>query len=88
MRRLRFVVLLAVAGLVNGCAEQRPTGGMGLAAPAVGTPAAGEAEALEAAAEARMAAGRRSLASRVLAARAVERVTGRRPEPLRLAEMR
>jgi len=81
-------MLLAAVASVNGCAEQRPTGGMGLATPAVGTSAAGEAEVLEAAAEARMAAGRRSMASKVLAARALERVTGRKAEPLRLAEMR
>ena len=88
MHRLRLVVLLGAAVSFGGCAEQRPGGGMGLAAPAVGSPAASEAEALEAAAEARMAAGRRSLASRVLAARALEKVTGRKPEPLRLAETR
>ncbi|MFZ4807602.1 MAG: hypothetical protein ACOYLQ_10125 [Hyphomicrobiaceae bacterium] len=81
MHRLRLVVLLGAAVSVGGCAEQRPGGGMGLAAPAVGSPAASEAEA-------RMAAGRRSLASRVLAARALEKVTGRKPEPLRLAETR
>jgi len=80
------------ATLLAGCSgDQRVGSGLGLPglAPAAVASVAqtDDAAALEAAAEQRLA-GRRSLASKVLAAIALERVTGRKPDPARLAELR
>jgi hypothetical protein len=93
MRAMMAVLFGAL--FVAGCSsDQKPTAGLGaFAVSPISTgavPAPGpqtDAEKLEAAAEARLA-GRRSMASKVLAAIALERVTGRKPDPSRFAELR
>jgi hypothetical protein len=83
-------MLLGLVLPLAACSNDRATngygyGGMALTSP-VSTGAGADAEAIEATAEARIA-GQRSLASKVLAAIALERVTGRKPDPARFAEL-
>lgn len=87
----RTILALGLVIPLGACSGERPTSGYGfngmaLSAPMTAT-AASDAEALEAAAESRLA-GQRSMASKVLAAIALERVTGRKPDPARFAELR
>ena len=85
----RFIVLTAAALACAGCAEsgsgslQRPSAASLQPPPALAhTPAVGS---LEDETE-RLRTARKTLASKVLAAIALERVTGRKPDPGRLAE--
>lgn len=81
-------VLALTTPLLAACAgEQRPTSGYGLTGSVAAAPTTSDADAIEKAAEARLVA-RRSMASKVLAGIALERVTGRKPDPMRFADAR
>jgi hypothetical protein len=67
---LRGVMLILAGALVAGCANSEPLSG-GFAAPAQ-------------AAEPQRDPAKQTMASKVLSAIALERVTGRKPDPARL----
>ena len=72
-----------VALLVVGCANDSPTAVFGYqaGAPLVGTAQAGESQPTDA------QLARKTLAGKVLTAIALERVTGRKPDPARFSEL-
>jgi hypothetical protein len=72
---LRGAILVCVGALLGGCANNQPFS-TGLAPPAQA-----------AAAEPERDPSRKTLASKVLSAIALERVTGRKPDPARLNEL-
>lgn len=88
----RTAVLALVCSTLAACSgDKGPLAGAGLSTLAVAPVSTGtlanDAEALEAAAAARVAT-KRSMASKMLSAIALERVTGRKPDPARFAELR
>lgn len=76
----RSAALATVALTLCGCAQERGTAVFGY--QAMGSPSAAEPDP---AMEAQLR--KRTLASKVLAAIALERVTGRKPDPSRLTEL-
>jgi hypothetical protein len=70
---LRGVTLILAGALIAGCANSEPLTG-GFAAPAQ-------------AAEPQRDPSKQTLASKVLSAIALERVTGRKPDPARLTQL-
>jgi hypothetical protein len=70
---LRGAILILAGVLLAGCANNQPLS-TGFAAPAQ-------------AAEAERDPSKKTLASKVLSAIALERVTGRKPDPARLTEL-
>ncbi len=83
---LRICAVLLTSALAAGCSSQRPETVYGYqatsaSAHAAGTAGAGPAD-VDAALELRQA-GKKTLAAKVLAAIALERITGRKPDPAR-----
>ncbi len=77
----KSTALIAVALALTGCAQERGTAVFGYQ-----TARAPETADIEAEMEARHL-GKKSMAAKVLAAIALERVTGRKPDPARLTEL-
>ena len=75
---LRFAVVILAGGLLVGCANSEPLSS-GLTSPAQAAPAQPTAAAPE--------TPKKTLASKVLSAIALERVTGRKPDPARLFDL-
>jgi hypothetical protein len=73
---LRAAIVILAGALLAGCANSEPLSS-GLASPAqAAAPISDPGNA-----------GRKTLASKVLSAIALERVTGRKPDPARLIEL-
>jgi hypothetical protein len=68
------ILILAAGLLLAGCASNPPSLGPGIAAPAQ-------------AADPERDPSKKTLASKVLTAIALERITGRKPDPARLTEL-
>ena len=79
---LRSAALAAATLALCGCAQERGTAVFGYQASAL----ASETASIDAEVEARHLR-KKTLASKVLAAIALERVTGRKPDPSRLTEL-
>jgi hypothetical protein len=73
LRGIILVAIMAAGAALGGCSNGQPLAS-GLAGPVQ-------------AAEVDRDPGRKTLASKVLAAIALERVTGRKPDPARLSEL-
>jgi hypothetical protein len=73
LRGIIFVAVTAAGAVLGGCSNGQPLAS-GLGGPAQ-------------AAEFDRDPGRKTMASKVLAAIALERVTGRKPDPARLSEL-
>lgn len=69
--RVRGVIIVLACALLGGCANSQP----------LSTGFAGPAQAAE------RDPGKKTMASKVLSAIALERVTGRKPDPSRLTEL-
>lgn len=83
----RFIIAVLALSLA-GCANETQTSALSLTPLSSGPAMAAkrEVKASEADVEARLAA-KQTLAGRVLAAIALERVTGRKPDPARFAQL-
>ncbi|MCL4764690.1 MAG: hypothetical protein KJZ80_00475 [Hyphomicrobiaceae bacterium] len=77
----KSAALIAAAMAFSGCAQERGTAVFGYQ-----TTRAPEAADIDSELEARHL-GKKSMAAKVLAAIALERVTGRKPDPARLTEL-
>lgn len=84
---LRGVVLVAAGLVLAGCANDTlPPLNAGFAAPGAGARGGAAVAGYASSAQDHEAVPRKTLASKVLAAIALERVTGRKPDPSRLTE--
>jgi hypothetical protein len=85
---LRAGVIVATALTCTACANERPETSLyyQVASFQPGPPPPTDEAEIEAALESHQA-GRKTMGAKVLAAIALERVTGRRPDPARLAEL-
>ncbi len=82
---LRMIAIAGAAALASACANERAAAPFAFANAAAMT--TGSVDATERDAELR-AASKQTIAGKVLAAIALERVTGRKPDPSRMAELR